>query len=349
MLQNVLAGFGFDFTCNCTGRDKRRTVPALGAQCWEGRPSKDSTDGVAVPRAGLDFNPSVADFGDDFESDVDSSELPYLQSYDHGGVGDASWAVDSVRQGGLTDSNYKSSLDQCARKLQRSAIKVRHSLEGEDHPVGVNDEILGALRSTEYYCKGFLKPSDIAPRRLRGFPRGAIGSKSVAMSTTSLPSICTSFSTLFNRTDAPNAHDGTGSNSRGFKIERVDSEYERRDVEFMIKGLRQRMRDKGVLPEEHFATKAEVQVYQQAMRSKLEAIGVPDMQAQQFRDTTKPIEAVRDAVAKYHSHCHQKLGRLYAVPGDEPETNCLRDKNSGKSENYVRVLTSDPHFKWQMP
>merc|ERR1719453_86403 len=91
--------------------------------------------------------------------------------------------------------------------------------------------------------------------------------------------------------------------------DRVNREYER-----IIDDLRLRMRYEGTLSGEsatESARLAEVHVYQEAMRSKFEALGVPGAQVQHFPATANSSEAVRDGVAKYHSHC-QKLGRLYA-------------------------------------
>merc|ERR1719329_934566 len=98
----------------------------------------------------------------------------------------------------------------------------------------------------------------------------------------------------------------------------------------MIEDLRVQMRDEGILQESELPTDsarlAEVRAYQEAMRAKFEALGVPGgARAQCFRTTAKSTEAVRDAVAAYHTHC-RKLGRFYAAPGDPPEAHGLDAK-----------------------
>merc|ERR1712070_749819 len=113
------------------------------------------------------------------------------------------------------------------------------------------------------------------------------------------------------------------------------------DVSSMIEVLRSQMYEEGILQESELSTDsarlAEVHAYQEVMRSKFEALGVQGGRVHRFRTTAKSTEAVRDAVAAYHTHC-QKLGRFYAMPGDAPEAHGLHGFECAKLKHYVQVL-----------
>merc|ERR1712146_805300 len=111
----------------------------------------------------------------------------------------------------------------------------------------------------------------------------------------------------------------------------------------MIDALRLQMREEGILQEGELSTDSarldEVHAYQEVMRSKFEALGVHGARGQRFRSTAKSTEAVRDAVAAYHTHC-QELGRFYAMPGDAPEGYGLHTYENEELTEYARVLNS---------
>lgn len=332
MLQQVLGVFAPALQCTtCAGRDKKLPVSLLRARSK--LPSQHQPGGGARPCGRFSSSPSVSLCGEDFYPNEASSELPYLQSYDHGWVEDG---MDSDRTPHveITGASHKS-LKQCAQKLQHFALKTRVSLQHEDDHEAT-DEMFDALRSAESACDVVLNGSASASM------------STVAMSKSLVTGHMASQPSMWRKFHGVDSSEGDDSHAYGVhsysvKSECVMREYERRDVPAMIQDLRVQMHDEGILQESELSTDsarlAEVHAFQEAMCSKFEALGVHSARKRHLRTTAKPTEAVRDAVAAYHAHC-KKIGRFYAMPGDPPENHGLHTKDWNKLTHYTQVLNS---------
>lgn len=85
------------------------------------------------------------------------------------------------------------------------------------------------------------------------------------------------------------------------------------------------------------ANAAHIRDYQEALRGKFMDIGVPGAKREVFFNTDDAVEAVRDGLVKYHTHCN-KLGVFFAMPGEENEQGGILGEQKAILESHVRDL-----------
>jgi len=89
--------------------------------------------------------------------------------------------------------------------------------------------------------------------------------------------------------------------------------------------------------------KREIDDFNDIMRDRLRAIGVEDVDEEQFPETLEPGQAVVGALLKYHNHC-QGLGKFYAFGGegdDDDEAGDEVEKHK-KLTSLINGLQDDP-------
>lgn len=262
-----------------------------------------------------------------------------------------------------TPGGDKPFLERVALSLKASAAKTRQL--AEQRP-----DLLPSLRAAEHNCAA------IASKH-KGHAKGNVHTApQVSQQTTTIPHIArdrvhsedSTASTpktaaKMQHTIEPagihkHAMDGEISDSDGDVSDSggVDTRYNTQKVSTIIQALRLKMENENIEPPRAQLSRSpavrhrqiwkppqhstEVQNYQAVMRSKFEALGVSEAQTEEFVKTTCPSVAVRDAVAKYHTHC-RATNNYYAMVGEEPGG--LRVEDRRKLDVYVQDLQNEGH------